>query len=199
MVFILLQVMVSMTGIRNGLAGANAAIFENVLQRFLPEVELQAGAVPENGEIKFSFYSRAEAERMVSEIKKSGRPGTVNVPKYDYGIDPAHHLNMALAFLIALFLATPLAWGRRFVLAGVGIVLFYLYSFFRIAIRLKYEIGKLNIGLYESDPDPFLSLHKLNNVLTSLGLIFVVIILIWALLVFSKQNIKQMKLVMSDE
>jgi hypothetical protein len=193
-VFIVLQLIVSTPPVRNGLAGMNASLFSSTAQRFMPEIKLNALAKPENGEILFKFHSQVQADEMIREMQKSGKVAKVSVPEYEYGIDPAYHVNMALIFLVAIFLATPLVWRKRFLLAGIGILLFYLFSFVRVIIKLKYEIGQLNIGLYESDPAGFLSLHKMNNFFNSLGLIFIVIIIFWATLVFTRKNINQMKL-----
>ena len=197
LVFIVLQLLVSTAAVRNGLAGMNAALFSCTAQRFMPEIKLKANAQPDDGEILFKFYSQVQAAQMALEMQQSGKAGRVSVPEYEYGIDPGYHVNMALVFLIALFLATPLAWGKRFLLAGIGIVFFFFFSSIRLVVRLKYEIGKMGVGLYESDPNGFLSLHKVNNFLGSLGLIFIMIIFIWALLVFTKRNIGQMKLNLS--
>ncbi|MEO1259151.1 MAG: hypothetical protein AAFZ15_10160 [Bacteroidota bacterium] len=196
-IFIALQLLFSTAGVKGGLARINAAMLSNVMQRFLPEINLKAQAQQEDGQILFQFYNQEQADQLVKKVKKTGKAGKISVQNYDYLVDPSNHINMALAFLIAVFLATPLAWKKRFILAGTGIFLFYIYSFFRMTFRLKYEVSQLNIGLYESDPNSFLSLHKINNFLGSLGLIFMVIILIWALLVFSKKNMAQMKLKLS--
>ena len=196
-VFIALQLLFSVTGVKYGLAGMNAGLFGNVVQRFLPEINLKALAQQKDGQILFKFYNQKKADQLVKEMKKTGKAGNVSVQNYDYLVDPSDHVNMALAFLIAVFLATPLAWKKRFLLAGIGILLFYFYSFFRMTFRIKYEVSQLNIGLYESDPNSFLSLHKVNNFLGSLGLTFMIIVLIWALLVFSKKNMEQMKLNLS--
>lgn len=193
LIFMALQFLVLIVPIRNGLSEIHASLYSNVAQRFMPEIKLQADAQPDNGEILFKFYNQVQASRMAKEIQKTGKAGNVNVPEYEYGIDPGHYVYMALVFLIALFLATPLSWSKRFILMGIGILCFYLFSFVRVVIRLKFEIGQLNIGLYESDPTGFLSLHKVNNFLNSLGMILIVIILLWAILVFTRKNIQQLK------
>lgn len=192
-VFIALQLLVSVSSVRNGLANLHAGLFKNVAHTFLPELNLEAKA-KNDGEILFTFYNQKKADEMVAEMKRSGKSGNVNLQTYEYGIDPGYHVNLALIFLIAIFMATPLAWKKRFLFAGIGIVLFYIYSIVRMNIKLKYEVSQLNIGLYESDPSGFLSLHKLNNFFGSLGLIFMVIILIWAILIFTKKNMEEIKL-----
>ncbi len=191
--FIVFQLLVSSSFVSSGLASLNATIFGNTSQAFLSEIKLNAKSVTDAGEINFSFYSQAHADQLIKKIQKTGKAGNASVPKYEYAFNPKYHINTALAFLIALFLATPLAWKRRCLLAGLGVIGFYLFSSFRVSSRFKYEISKLNIGLYEYDPNSFFNLHKLNNLLNSLGLIFIVIILIWVLLVFNKRNITQMK------
>ena len=193
LVFMVLQLLINTTAIRSGLAGMNAFLFGHVMQSVLPDVDLKAQAIPENGKILFRFYSKAQAAQLGSPLQQTGQSANGGADTYETQMDPAYHVNTALVFLIALFIATPLAWVRRFALAGIGILFFYGFSFIRMTVRLKSEIGKLNLGLYQSDPDAVFSLPKMAAMLNALGFIFILIILIWALLVFSKKNLVQMK------
>ena len=198
LVFLAFQLLFSMDGIRNGLAGMHASLFTGVAKRTVAKVEWWKTTVgPENGEIIFNFYSKAQAAQLAAAKRQSGGSGSVQATNYELGVDPKYHVYTALAFLIALFLATPLQWKRRLALAAIAAVLFYLFTFLRMTVKLKYEISQQHIGLYENDPNAFMSLSKVNNLLGALGLIFIVVIFIWAFLVFTKKNIGQMKVELS--
>lgn len=193
LVFISLQLLVSSAPVRNGLAGFHAPVFSKTTQLFLSDVKMQAQAEPKSGEIRFSFYSELELAEKAAEMKKTGKSGNVGVTKYEYVNNPRFHVNTAMVFLLALFLATPLGWKNRLLLAGVGALMFYGFSSLRMVLNLRTEIGKMGIGLYESQPGSMFSWQKMHEVVGALGFIFMLTILVWALLVFTKSNIGQMK------
>lgn len=90
-------------------------------------------------------------------------------------------------FFLTLMILSPLP--RKELLVGIliGTVLFYLYTFFKAAVRLFIYFNDPAAGIYNSSPGV---VDFFKNVLyfQTLGISILVVLLIWAGLVFRKGN-----------
>lgn len=190
--FILLQGLVMVPRVRNGLANMHAELFGSVAENRLTNVVFLEKKGTDGGMMIFTFYNN----KKVLESKKRGEK-KVDVKVYKYENDPEYLINTVLVFLIALCLATPLALSKRLILILVSLLFFYFYTFIRMTFKLKYQINNLHIGLYEDSPNDFITYNRIDSWLSTFGLILIIVIIIWAMQVFSKNNMNEMKRTLS--
>lgn len=62
-----------------------------------------------------------------------------------------------------------------------------------MSYRIKGKMNSVGIGTTDSNPNSIFSTYNIDAVLSTLGLVFVFIIVIWVMQVFSKSNMKEMR------
>lgn len=101
-------------------------------------------------EIKILFNNKAELERLIEEAKKQApSQRQLTIESEETSILFVEAVLIPLIFLISLILATPMNWKSKLKALAFGILLMYLFIFFKIWVYMLFIIYKATIGIYE--------------------------------------------------
>ena len=98
-------------------------------------------------------------------------------------------------FLLALILATPVAWKRKLWSLGIGFLFMNLYLIYKILIQILDNYKNPYIALFDL-PEPFYSIIYYSNYflhLTGFSSSYVIPVVIWVISVLRMKDLDKMK------
>lgn len=160
------------------------------LQLFFPKAHIQlAPDKKDHGIIRVEYASKEKVEEYQRLNRQGANKGTVYLPGKLYEFKFYNLFLGFFVFFVALMIFSPLPRKELAISLVIGTILFYLYTFFKAALTLFVLFNKANIAIYQSSPN-LLRFMKALLYPQTLGLSVLIVLLIWAALVFRKGNWK---------
>ena len=202
MSFIVLHLLFSTERMKQWTDETYCATHQVMYQKVFPKLWLNLN--PKNDGVEnwntfgFEFCNLAERNRIIAEAKKN-RQKSVDIP----GENISFKLNVVIIpfylFLIALILATPLAWKSKIFSMILGLLLLFVYQFWRVYIMFARIVNDKQIGVYDREGVREWLLIQTADLVMHVGFTVLMTLVIWGFVVFSKRNIDYMKKVMLNE
>lgn len=164
---------------------------ESILKTLLPKAYLQLKQVEGNPQmIKVEFASKAVIQQQQREAKGSGKL-KIDIKGFDYKIDFYNLFLSFFLFLTALILLSPISLKEKGWSLLMGTVLFYLYTVFKIYLASLSEFNQPATAIYQTG-DGLLSVVRSVLFFMTLGTNVLVVLILWIVLVFRKNNWKEL-------
>ena len=172
------------------LNGIYSQSIEKGFQALFPKAYIRVAPEKENHRmIRVEYASKEKIEEYNKMNNRGSKKLLLQIPGSIYKFKFYNlFLGFYVLFLALMFIPT-LPWKERLLGLFVGSILFYLYSFFKASLTLFILFNKPEAGIYNSSPQ-FLNTLKAISYVQTLGVTILVVLLIWAALVFRKGNWK---------
>lgn len=142
--------------------------------------------------IDVGFIGRKELARLRNQRASLGaKPGSFQVRAEIYKVKFYNMFLSFYLFFVALMLLSPVSWREKAFGLGIGTLVFYLFTVFKIALMLLAFFNQAEHAIYATPPWLLRIVHGLIYVLT-LGVKVVFVLVLWAVLVFRKGNWKRL-------
>lgn len=141
------------------------------------------------GVLLVEFVSQKKVEELKRQRKLNPQIKTRNVSGHVYEFKFYNLFLGFYIFFLALILLSPIPWKELIIGLVAGTLLFYLYTFVRVVHTLFIFFNDAKVGIFETNPGTLNFLKKLLE-LQTVGMSAIVILIIWAVLVFRKGNWK---------
>jgi hypothetical protein len=158
-----------------------------ILQTALPKAYLQLKSEKNTPDlIRAEFASKEKVQQQIEEAKKTGQAKTpVQGNSFEFGF-----YNLFLSFILFLFvliLLSPLNKKEKIISILIGTLIFYFYSVFKMYLALLSHFNEPEIAIYHTGES---TLKFAQSILyyMSLGTNMLVVLIIWAVFVFRKNN-----------
>lgn len=164
-----------------GLEEAYATVFRNAGTAFF-------GSFGSRGVVRFEPLSTPDPMRDTEMVlKKRHSPAVGRIPTTSRYIGYA-----PTAFVVALILATPIAWPRRWVALVWALLLVHVYVGARVAVMLAnaYSSGH-PVAMFELSTFWRLTLSYVNSVSVSLAGVYLFPIFIWMVVCFRRKDLER--------
>ncbi len=163
---------------------------EWLLKGLFPKAYLHLKARPGDADaIVVEYASKEKIAQAQMEARTNGGqvqiPGKVTDMKF-YNMFLSFHL-----FFVALMLLSPITWKEKLTGIVIGSVLFYLFTVFRISLSLIVLFNQPDVAIYQTGAF-WLNTSKSILYFLTLGVKVLVVLLLWVLLAFRKQNWKEL-------
>lgn len=163
---------------------------EWLLKGLFPKAYLHLKARPGDADaIVVEYASKEKIAQAQMEARTSGGqvqiPGKITDMKF-YNMFLSFHL-----FFVALMLLSPITWKEKLTGIVIGSVLFYLFTVFRISLSLIVLFNQPDVAIYQTGAF-WLNTSKSILYFLTLGVKVLVVLLLWVLLAFRKQNWKEL-------
>ncbi|HMQ63332.1 MAG TPA: hypothetical protein PKE06_21790 [Flavilitoribacter sp.] len=163
---------------------------EWLLKGLFPKAYLNLKARPGDADVIIIEYASKEkiAQAQMEARTKGGQvqiPGKVTDMKF-YNMFLSFHL-----FFVALMLLSPITWKEKLAGIVIGSILFYLFTVFRISLSLTVLFNQPDVAIYQTGAF-WLNTSKSILYFLTLGVKVLVVLLLWVLLAFRKQNWKEL-------
>ena len=163
---------------------------EWLLKGLFPKAYLHLKARPGDADaIVVEYASKEKIAQAQMEGRTSGGqvqiPGKITDMKF-YNMFLSFHL-----FFVALMLLSPITWKEKLTGIVIGSVLFYLFTVFRISLSLIVLFNQPDVAIYQTGAF-WLNTSKSILYFLTLGVKVLVVLLLWVLLAFRKQNWKEL-------
>jgi hypothetical protein len=157
---------------------------EAILKKAFPSVYLHLKADEADADIIQVEYI---SQKRLAEIRQSAGRNTVKVQGKFYEFYFYNTFLSFYIFFLALMLLSPLP--RKELATGLiaGTILYYLFSVFRVIMALAFFFNNPAADIYHAS-EFWVSVIKGINEFLTLGINMLVVILLWAGLVFRKNN-----------
>lgn len=158
-----------------------------ILQTTLPKAYIQLksdNTAPDL--IRAEFASKEKVQQQIEEAKKTGQAKTpIQGNSFEFGF-----YNLFLSFILFLFvliLLSPLNKKEKIISILIGTLIFYFYSVFKMYLALLSHFNEPEIAIYQTGGS---TLKFAQSILyyMSLGTNMLVVLIIWAVFVFRKNN-----------
>ena len=163
---------------------------EWLLKGLFPKAYLHLKARPGDADaIVVEYASKEKIAQAQMEARTSG--GQVQIPGK---ITDMKFYNMFLSFHLFFFffmLLSPITWKEKLTGIVIGSVLFYLFTVFRISLSLIVLFNQPDVAIYQTGAF-WLNTSKSILYFLTLGVKVLVVLLLWVLLAFRKQNWKEL-------
>ncbi len=162
-----------------------------ILQTTLPKAYIQLKSEKNNPDlIRVEFASKEKVRQQIEAARKAGRASApIQGNTFEFGF-----YNLFLIFFLFLFsliLLSPLNLKEKIIGILIGSILFYLYSVFKMHLALLSHFNEPEIAVYNTG-DTALNITQSILYFMSLGMNVLVVLVIWAVLVFRKNNWKEL-------
>ncbi len=164
---------------------------ESILQALFSKAYLQLKEVEDNPNIiRAEFASKEIVKQQTEDARLSGKT-KASIQGKDFEISFYNLFLSFYLFLVALILLSPLTKKEKAVGLFVGMVLYYLYTVFKMYLALLSHFNEPEIAIYHTGSG---TLNVAQSILffMTLGTNVLVVLVIWAWLVFRKNNWKDM-------
>ena len=163
---------------------------EWLLKGLFPKAYLHLKARPGDADaIVVEYASKEKIAQAQMEARTNGGqvqiPGKITDMKF-YNMFLSFHL-----FFVALMLLSPITWKEKLTGIVIGSVLFYLFTVFRISLSLIVLFNQPDVAIYQTGAF-WLNTSKSILYFLTLGVKVLVVLLLWVLLAFRKQNWKEL-------
>ena len=163
---------------------------EWLLKGLFPKAYLHLKSRPGDADaIVVEYASKEKIAQAQMEARTSGGqvqiPGKITDMKF-YNMFLSFHL-----FFLALILLSPITWKEKLTGIVIGSVLFYLFTVFRISLSLIVLFNQPDVAIYQTGAF-WLNTSKSILYFLTLGVKVLVVLLLWVLLAFRKQNWKEL-------
>ena len=172
----------------------NQTIFKSSFDFFLTSTfsELEIWTEAKNPEKPFlftmNFYGKREFEIEKEKTIKAGKTA-VNIITKQNDFEGNYLPNLYLPFLLALFIATPLAWRSKIPALLVGTVLYWVILMYIFMAKVALVIDARGIDPYHYEGTQKMALQNIETIANA-GFFSVLVIFIWfvTIVLFNKQN-----------
>jgi len=157
---------------------------EAILKKVFPAAYIQLKADKEDVDnIRVEYISKKKLE----ESRRAAGTSRVEVKGRLYEFRFYNTFLSFYIFFVALMLLSPLPRKEMLIGLGVGTVLYYLFSVFRVAMALLFFFNDPVADIYHAS-DFWVSIIKGINDFLTLGINLLVVLILWAWLAFRKNN-----------
>ena len=140
--------------------------------------------------IRVEFASKEKVQQQMEEARKAGQSrAPIQGNSFEFGF-----YNLFLVFFLFLFtliLLSPLSIKEKLIGILIGALIFYLYTVFKMHLALLSHFNEPEIAVYNTG-ETTLSFARSILYFMSLGMNVLVVLVIWAVLVFRKNNWKEL-------
>jgi hypothetical protein len=144
----------------------------------------------EQGLIKVVYGNEAKVNEQISQARFLGQKKTDLVLR-EFKVKFEEFFLFMVVFFIALLSVTPISVRQKLKNAVIGLLLIFLFSWFKLRLHTLYHFSEVPLGVYEAKGFSLQLLTAIyNNFNIGAGFLFVT--LIWGVLCFSGKNWKEM-------
>ena len=160
---------------------------EPILQMLLSDSYIQLKSETKKPDIiKVQFASKEKVKQQLEEAKQTGQSkASIQGNDFEFGF-----YNLFLSFFFFLFtliLLSPLNLKEKIIGVILGSFIFYLYAVFKMYLALLTHFNEPDIAIYHTR-DGGLKIAQSILYFMTLGTNVLVVLVIWAALVFRKNN-----------
>lgn len=161
---------------------------EVILKKVFRKVHLQLKADKKDADvIRIEYASKAKVE----EMRRANRAGLKNnsfqIQGKIYNVKFYNAFLSFYIFFVALMLLSPLPIKDILIGVGIGTVLFYLYTVFNTYLKLLVFFNQSEDPIYQTS-EFILSISRGLIFIQTIGATVLVVIILWILLAFRKNN-----------
>ena len=193
--FILLYILLTGLSLIPAVGSAFNVMFRTSAEKGLtvifPKAYIKAKGDRENPDLlRFEFASKAKVKEMSKKNRQGANNKAFQIPGKIYDFKFYNLFLTFYVFLITLILLAPLPRKEILLNLLIGTILFYGYSFFKAALTLYALFIKPETAIYQPSTG-WINFWEKVLYFQTLGVAVLVVILIWALLVFRRGNWKK--------
>jgi hypothetical protein len=144
----------------------------------------------EQGLIKVVYGNKAKVNEQISQARFLGQKKTDLVLR-EFKVKFEEFFLFMPLFFLALLSVTPITLRKKLKNAAIGMLLIFLFSWFKLRLHTLFHFTEVPLGVYEAKG---FSLQLLTAVYNNfnIGVGFLFVTLIWGVLCFSGKNWKEM-------
>ena len=193
LIFLLLYGVLTGLSLIPGVAAAANTVYRktttSLLSTIFPEAYIKLQADPTDADVIDVIYvSKREMRERMNDQPLGGRM------KFSGQSYRVRFYNMFLSFylfFVALMILSPLSWKERLIGIGIGSVIFYLFTVFKISLSLYHFFNLPENNIYHASESYLSFIRWLNNGIT-LGVKVIFVVILWAALAFRHNNWKEL-------
>lgn len=169
---------------RSGIRNASTSLFQKGWSKGYVQFQEKEDEFGKGLETAISFVNR-EANDKAAAAGTSVKAVTVYFSIHTWGY-------LLGTFLLALIVASPVPNRRKLIAAGISLVIFHFFLFFRIWLKLEWEmdahpeLGILELSSFKSGLFDVLNTVFVQNIVVS----FLTVTLIWGVVTFRREDWK---------
>ena len=155
-------------------------------------LKLEQDSPPESNiyTIRAVFTSKKIIEQAQQAARQQGA-AKVDLKAQEYDLYLHRMFTTFLLFLISLIVITPIGWRQKIAASIIGALIFYVFTVFKIFIFLADLFNRSDMDLYKVSAMGGSVLEGISYVIKSLGTSALVVVIIWILTAFKKNNWKE--------
>ncbi len=162
-----------------------------ILQTLLSKAYINLKQIDDNPDIiKVEFASKELVQQQQAAAKKLGQ-AKASIQGHDFEFGFYNLFLSFFLFLVVLILLSPLSKKEKLVGLLSGGLLFYFFTVFKMYLALLSHFNEPEIAVYQTG-ETWLNISSSILYFMTLGANVLVVLVIWAWLVFRKNNWKEM-------